>query len=226
MPKKKKSDKNKKLKPVFHIFCEGKKTEPYYIKAYINHYHSDKKRIVVVEDTNKNTPVQLVDEAISHKARNNAQDVYWVVYDRESVSKYSHQLHLKARKKAIDNGIEIAFSNVCFEHWLLLHLVYSAASYESCDDLLKNSPLKKQLLQRGIKNYDKGYAYLFDKLSADNGIENAFKNAKKVMDNALKTAERGKSSPCYLNPYTDVHELFIDMQTFIDGKSSTRKIRH
>ncbi len=33
MPKNKK-DKNKKLKPKFYILCEGKKTEPFYFKAY------------------------------------------------------------------------------------------------------------------------------------------------------------------------------------------------
>jgi hypothetical protein len=224
MPKAKKKAGNKKpLKPIFHIFCEGKKTEPYYIKGYINHFHSDKKRLLVVENANKNTPVQLVKEAIEHKAKSNKGDVYWVVFDRESVSKYSHELHLKARKTAKDNGIEIAFSNVCFEYWLLLHLEYSTASYESCDDLLKHSSLKKRLAERGVKNYDKGYAYLFDKLKADNGIQNAKMNAAKVMKNALNTAQHGKRSPCYLNPYTDVHELLADMQNFIDGQKSVRE---
>ena len=170
MPKKKPRN-GKKINSVFHIFCEGEKTEPYYIRAYIDHYHSDKRNLLVVEDTKKNTPVQLVDYAIDFKKHCNNGDIFWVVFDRESTIKYSHELHLKAKKKAKDNGIEIAFSNVCFELWLLLHLTYSTACYKNCNDLVKQSQLKTILRQRGIKDYDKGYAYLFDKLKDDNGVK-------------------------------------------------------
>lgn len=220
MPKKK-PKRNKPLIPVFHIFCEGEKTEPYYIKGYVSHFHSEKRNIILVEDTKKNTPVQLVEVAKDHKAKGNKDDVYWVVFDRESTVKYSHELHLKAKSLADRNNIEIAFSNVCFEIWLLLHLKYSTTSYESCDDLLNRSQLKALLKKKGMKNYDKGFIYLFDSLKDD--VPTALKNAEKVKRNAIDTAENGKSSPCYLNPYTDVHELFIDMANFINKKESCRR---
>lgn len=58
MPKNKEKRRKKiPLKPVFKIFCEGEKTEPLYIKGYINYFHSDQRRIIVVEKTEKNTPV-------------------------------------------------------------------------------------------------------------------------------------------------------------------------
>jgi len=219
MPKKKKTN-FKKLKPVFHIFCEGEKTEPYYIRGYINHFHSDKRNLIVIENSKKNTPVQLVHEAVEKRKKSNLNDIFWVVFDRESVAKYSHELHLKARKKANDNGIEIAFSNICFEFWLLLHFVYSSASYENCDDLLKHSPLRSKFSERGIKNYDKGLACLFDSIKEDVPI--AFKNAERIMKNAINTAEKGRESPSFLNPYTDVHELFFDIKNFVNGKKSVR----
>jgi len=220
MPKKKPKC-NIPVKPVFHIFCEGEKTEPYYIKGYISHFHSEYRNIIIVENTKKNTPVQLVETAINHKSRENVQDIYWVVFDRESVTKYPHKLHLTARSLAARNNIEIAFSNVCFEIWLLFHLTYSTASYDSCDDLLKNSPLESLLKKKGIKSYDKGLVYLFDSLKND--IEKAKKNSIKINEAAFKTAEKGKTSPCYLNPYTDVHELFIDIDNFVSKKDSCRK---
>lgn len=219
MPKKKKR-KNVKVAPVFHIFCEGEKTEPYYINGYINHYHSDKRNIVVVEETNKNTPVQLVDVAIKHRVNKN--DVYWVVFDREGVSKYPHELHLNARKKAKKNNIKIAFSNVCFELWLLLHLEYSTASYSCCDNLIKQSNLKNHLKAKGIENYDKRLPYLFDKLKEN--LVTAFRNAERVNNAAQKTADPKKMAPFHLNPYTDIHELFIDIQNFIDECESIRDI--
>jgi len=95
MPKKKFRNKIP-LVPAFHIFCEGEKTEPYYIKGYISYFHSEKRNIILVEDTKKNTPVQLVEVAVNHKASSPSGDIYWVVFDRESITKYSHELHLKA----------------------------------------------------------------------------------------------------------------------------------
>ncbi len=221
MPKKK-DKKNIKVASVFHIFCEGEKTEPYYINGYINHYHSDKRNLVVVEDTKKNTPIQLVDVAIAHKNENKNDDIYWVVFDRESIAKYSHELHLKAVNTARDNRIEIALSNVCFEFWLLLHLKYTTASYQNYDDLIKKSDLKTLLKDKGLKDYDKGDIYLFDTLK--DSIPSAIKNSERVKNNAISTAVIGKESPCYLNPYTDIHELFIDIQNFIDEEDSIRKI--
>lgn len=220
MPKKKLRNKIP-LIPTFHIFCEGAKTEPYYIKNYVSHFHSENRNIILVEDTNKNTPVQLVEVAAEDKAKGNKNDVYWVVFDRESVTKYPHSLHLKARTIAKKHNIEIAFSNVCFEYWLLLHLTYTTASYDSCNDLLNNSKFKLLLKKKGIDDYDKGFIYLFDSLKEE--IPTAFKNSEKVKNYAINTAENGKVSPCYLNPYTDVHELFIDIGNFINKKDSCRK---
>ena len=222
MPKKK-NNKKIKVDSVFHIFCEGEKTEPLYINGYINHYHSVERKVVVVEDTNKNTPVQLVDVAIKHKEKSPSGDIYWVVFDRESIHKYPHSLHLQAQSKAKSNGIEIAISNVCFEFWLLLHLKYTTAPYSNYDDLITRSDLRKELTAKGLKNeYDKADIHIFDTLK--DSIAIAIENAEKVNTAALSVASVGKESPCYLNAYTDVYELFIDMKIFIDKKKSIRKL--
>lgn len=47
MPKVRSAERKKAVKPVFRIFCEGKKTEPYYFKGYIERYHSDDRRLLV-----------------------------------------------------------------------------------------------------------------------------------------------------------------------------------
>ncbi len=223
MPKKKPKSKIP-LIPAFHIFCEGEKTEPYYIRGYIDNYHSDKKNILLVEDTEKNTPVQLVEAAMAHKKTTTKHDLYWVVFDRESTTKYSHVLHLKARNLANRYNIEIAFSNVCFELWLLLHMEYSTASYHCCDDLLRNSKLKHLLRERGINDYDKGFALLFDTLKNEDGVANAMKNADKLRKFVLDGAEQGKEHPHQINPYIDVQDMFTDMDNFIKGKPSMRKV--
>ena len=75
MPKKKKNN-NKSTEPVLHIYCEGEKTEPIYINGYIDYFYSEHRNILVVEDTNKNTPVQLVETAIKAKANNPENDIF------------------------------------------------------------------------------------------------------------------------------------------------------
>lgn len=219
MPKKKPSKKNQ-VKPVFRIFCEGMKTEPLYIEGFINHFHSNKRNVILVEDTNKNTPVQLVNIAVETKRKGLKEDVIWVVFDRESEKKYSNELHSNARKKAKDNNIEIAFSNVCFEYWILLHFLYTTRPYDSCDDLLKNSELKKSVKNLGFNDYDKNLPLLFDRLKEM--IPDAMKNAEKLKKFAITSSQRGKSAPHFLNPYIDVHEMFQDIQNFIDKKASVR----
>lgn len=104
MPKKRKKA-TRQLKPVMHIFCEGEKTEPNYINGYINSKHNGNRRlkIIRIEKTTKNTPIQLVEEALNQKKSGSTpdEDVFWVVYDRESNQKYADDLHQKAYGKAV-----------------------------------------------------------------------------------------------------------------------------
>lgn len=221
MPKKR-SSQTRLVLPVFRIFCEGEKTEPLYIKGYIKHFHPEKRNLIVVENSNKNTPIQLVDAAIDAKKDGNNGDIVWVVFDRESETKYSHELHAKARHKANTHNIEIAFSNVCFEYWLLLHFTYTTAAYSSCEHLLKRSVFKKKLNEAGISDYEKGFANLFDTLK--DYIPNAFENADRLKKQAVSTANPGRLAPHYLNPYVDTHEMFIDIQNFIEKTPSIRSL--
>lgn len=180
----------------------------------------------VVEKSKETTSEELVKKAIKHKENEgNPKDIYWVIYDRESVAAQSHDKHLRARKLAKDNNIEIALSNICIEYWFLLHFEYTPTDYNSCADLLNRSKFKKLLADKGIDNYDKGFVYLFNKLQENNGIKKALTHAQRITEQALNKAEPGKESPCYLNPYTDVHELLIDMKNFVDSKDSVRTSR-
>ncbi len=203
-------------KKFLHIYCEGEKTEPNYFKAYIAlKFPGDQgRKVVMVEKTKKNTPVQLVDVAVAAKDNpvNLKGDEFWVVYDREAKAKYSDDLHANARKKADDNGVHVALSNVCFELWLLLHCQQCTAPYQSCDDLLANSPLKAKLKEIGIDNYEKGQATISSELVGKH--EQARENAVKMNQNTLTSAPANIDQPHLLNSYTDVHLLLDAMDAF------------
>ncbi|MEI7947599.1 MAG: RloB family protein [bacterium] len=207
MPKPKKQGHPLSLKPLFHIFCEGAKTEPNYLKSYIEKKFPGT-TLIVVEKSEKSTAVQLVEEAREHKKRHAGipNDVFWVVYDRENPTKYDDSLHAEARITARDNNINIALSNVCFEVWLLLHFRTSSAAYMNCADLLKNSDLKKIY----IKDYDKADRRDY----SDAEIKAARKNAKHMNQQTINGADSKWNNPHQWNPYTNVHELLDAIDAF------------
>jgi hypothetical protein len=194
-------------KPLLHIFCEGAKTEPNYLRSYIEKKFPGT-TLIVIEKRKKNTPVELVEEAAGKKKCNSGapNDIYWAVYDRESTTKYPDSLHAKARTSAIVNGIHIALSNVCFEVWLLLHFRTSSAAYMNCADLLKKSDLKKKY----IKDYDKADRRDY----SDAEIAAARKNAKHMNAQTISGANPKWKKPHQWNPYTNVHELLDAIDAF------------
>jgi len=203
MPKKRGSG-QRKLKPRFHIFCEGEKTEPNYLTNYIE-LHFPGTRLSPVRKTEKNTPIQLVEEAIKEKQCNPKGDLFWVVFDREATNKYSDKLHAEARTKAKEQGIQIAFSNVCFEVWILLHFQKTVASYASYSDLQKRSKLKTH-----IKGYDKGEKRLFSKEE----ILTARNNAKALNKQTICGANPRWNHSYQWNPYTNVYKLLDAIDEF------------
>lgn len=195
------------------IFCEGDKTEPLYLSSYINEYARDKSKIISIPPTRKNTPVQLVDEAIAKKKSKDSfdGDVFWVVYDRESISKYPRNKHAEAWDKAKKNGINVAISNVCFEFWVLLHFEYTTQSYTSFKNLMSASNLKNHLRSVKILNYDKGSDELYFKIKK--GIKNARSRAVKVSLHIKSSSATG--SQCFdYSPYTGVHLLLDAIDEF------------
>ncbi|CAI3795262.1 hypothetical protein JAMGFMIE_01274 [Rheinheimera sp. MM224] len=206
--------------PKFKIICEGEKTEPNYINGYINRVHSAHKKIFCFSEPGCTDPNGLIRAAIKERESGVAGDVVWVIYDRESLVKYSDEVHASARTLADDNNIQIAFSNVCFEMWILLHFEYSLACYTSYDDLKKRSRLREHVKSLGFDSYEKSEALLFDKLK-DN-VSDAIKNATKLRQNMIASADKNRSRPFHLNPYTDVDEMLQDMENFIENRPSIR----
>jgi hypothetical protein len=207
MPKKKNRP-IRDVKPVLHIYCEGEKTEPNYFNGYLEKFFPTNRRLKVIkiETTKKNTPKQLVDVAIAAKKNSLDDDVFWVVYDRESVHKYPDQLHAAAYCKAQKNAIFLAISNVCFEAWLLLHFQEANASYSCYDDLRSNSILRDECKKRGISDYDKGNIFIFTALKVDE-IKDARERAKRINEQTINSADPSRTKPYQWNPYTDVYKL-------------------
>jgi len=215
MPKARKPSELKPFKTL-KIFCEGEKTEPNYLKGYIATLESDaRKAVVEVERTEKNTPVQLVEEAI--KAKNAPDslpgDEFWVVYDRESVAKYPNELHARAYSQARGAGVDVALCNVCFEYWILLHFIITDAPFQNFDDLRRNSRLNDEVRRATGQDYDKSSAAIFSAVKDD--VPAARQRGAQLNRRARESAEPGKDLPYHLNPYVGVVDLLDAIDKFV-----------
>lgn len=197
MPKKRKENKRKLRKRLF-ILCEGGKTEPYYFKDLIRdiRFPGSLASVKIVETT-KNTPRELVKQARQIKKNKNEftnGDQVWVVFDRDGYTK-----HPESFNTAKDNGIEIAFSSISFEFWIVLHFEYITRQFGNSDEIIKHLKNKYQL------EYKKNDKQIYIKIK--NRLEKAITRAEKIRE-FHKKANPGKQ-PWNKNPYTDVDKLVL-----------------
>ena len=218
MPKKK-SNLKKSVLPKLWIYCEGTETEINYLNGYKRDQHSNNRRVDFVEipKVKQNTPLSLVKRVLRDMALNNRHksDIYWIVYDRESPAKYSDEQHAEALNIISDKvNVNIALTNVCVEFWLLLHFKYSAASYNSCDDLLANSKFKEFCKTIGIDNYDKAQHNIYSYFKKNNMVANARANALALAK--LNDTSYQPGTPKHkMNPSTDFHLVLDEIDKFV-----------
>jgi len=109
------------------IVCEGANTEPAYFKDCATHYGAGTVRLKLI--TAAGVPLTLVKGAIQERQnlinqRKRYKDSFdscfrvWAVFDRDDHPNVAEALAL-----AECFGIDVAFSNPCFELWPVLHLV-------------------------------------------------------------------------------------------------------
>ena len=106
----------------FVIFCEGKLTEPLYLKAFASMHEVRSVATLDIRGMGCD-PRKLVEEARDAKRQERPQSTgstkYWCVFDVEAPMK--HARLSEAVQMARDNDISVAISNPCFELWLVLH---------------------------------------------------------------------------------------------------------
>lgn len=158
------------------IYCEGEKTEPNYLDKFKQ--KKIKVSFEVVEGKGGNR-IDIVENAISkfdsHVEANNkryrkknrtsepAPIDYekWLLIDHDGGSDF-----LQAVKKAIDNGFHVAYSNMCFEYWILLHFdtqyndgktIFGTSQYISTQGVLSSSHSQPiiDLINKEIDKYNK-----------------------------------------------------------------------
>jgi hypothetical protein len=116
----------------FYIFCEGTNTEPEYIEKYNVDYC--RASIEVIFGEGGADPKALVERAEKKLAQVSSRtyrrefgdrDQVWVAFDRDD-----HEHFDKSVTRATSVGISVAYSNPCFELWLVLHCIDYSSSQD------------------------------------------------------------------------------------------------
>jgi hypothetical protein len=141
----------------FLIVTEGEKTEPNYLLALRNRLRLATADVEVrhPEGTDPLTltraAIQIRDDRkkLAKKDLGIADDEVWVVFDLERPHDQRRKLAVEAMKLMEAAGIHFAWSDPCFEFWLLLHEEYTTAHFADCGRVVKK-------LERHLENYSKG----------------------------------------------------------------------
>ena len=183
------------------IFCEGEKTEIYYFKHLRYDLRIRKLQIKVNSSDNKNA-LGVVNYALNYLNRKRdylSGDIIACVFDRDQNSPEDIE---RAKKLASKKGIEIIFSNPCFEFWILSH-------FECYKRPLEKDMLKRKLIS-SLGQYNKNDPLLYEKTKEH--ISDAIKFSKDIIsmhdNNGVEIISRDS------NPSTLVHQLVEQIYDF------------
>jgi len=178
------------------IVCEGEKTERFYFEEFIKSCGFRGMQVEVkVLKSKRTTPCELIETAIkkcrmNEKSRKYLEDEIWVVYDKNGYTKHCEADTLARQKK-----INVAFSSISFEFWILLNFEETTRKFTNSKEIIDY--LKKKYL-----DYDKTNPKLYDDIK--DRTEDAFKRAENIRKVQKQNCPNKKRYE--LNPYTNVDE--------------------
>ena len=210
-----------KIKPLVIISCEGTKTEPNYIRTIINELIKNGKIArgsVVIANHQHTDPLGVLNDLINYQYDYSLFEKKWIVIDRDEVrsissnsSGHSEENFIDALTQAEKLNIEVAWSNPCFEIFIVEHYMYRDTGGDRKDIqekalelLCKDGKIKAEASVDELKAIENLYDILLPRK------ETAFKNLKKLM-NVQK-----EKSPAEANPGTRFHELVEVLESYFD----------
>ena len=177
------------------IFCEGKKTEPDYLRRFAE--ENGNKLVKLVIHPAAGEPGKLVESALeAHRhyeqlaLAGDSYELYevWAVFDRDIHDRYEEALAIARRNK-----LRVAMSNPCFELWGILHFSDHDGEYTHRE--------VQKMLKKHMGSYDNKKEKVFDYVLMKDHYPAAVKRAKTLQRN--RNAERNPEG----NPSTRIYYL-------------------
>jgi hypothetical protein len=133
-------------KKIIKILCEGKKTEPFYIRELIKSLGFPHEHASLLKHCGKTNPQGLYKEA-EKVLRKGACDIIYIIRDGDVVPD-----SLSTNPKIIE-----IISIPCFELWFLLHFSDGKKPFGKCVDVVSE-------LQKHLSGYEKNQGSIFEEI--------------------------------------------------------------
>ncbi|MDD3343382.1 MAG: RloB family protein [Sulfurospirillaceae bacterium] len=194
------------------IVCEGKKTEPNYLKELLQELNISTTRAVIeVTGDCGSAPQSVVEDAIKRFEEKNYDHIFCVI-DKDKHPRFNNAIkHMgdyqwtkkKEGFKAKTNRVIVSVP--CFEYWLLLHFQDTTQAFAG--NAQETSPCKECIRQLKSKSdfgtYEKGSKDIYHLTKKK--LETAMKRAKSIVE---------RKSDDYQNPITYFHELIEFLRAY------------
>lgn len=160
------------------------------------------KLVIKVIETKTRTMIDKCMELMAYDAQ---YRIPWIVFDRDQVQGFDDII-----AEAVNKGIQVGWSNPCFEIWMYAYFGSMPAikdSWTCCSDFGRVYENKTG------RKYSKADEQMYGKLSKAGDEEKAIKIAQHKLEQCIR---EGKTKPSEMCPCTTVHELVGE----INGKVS------
>lgn len=182
------------------IITDTKETESNYFNGLRDSLPKDSKRNIVIKVIDDVKTKDLISEALDAQAKSPQFQSTWIVFDKDEVKNFD-DIIIAAKSK----GLEVGWSNPCFEIWLESYfgkMDVHSSSKKCCEhfgNLFKN---------KSGKEYEKNSKSIYQDLNTYGNEEEAIKLAQTKLNSAKET----KDKPSKMNPATTVHELVKEIK--------------
>jgi len=160
--------------PAILIVCEGKQTEPNYIRGFCDTHGINQANVRLISGDGETSATRLVQKARRRFEVDRDFDAVFVVCDCDGED--LADARRRAAKPMRNAGgqvltVRLVASSPCFEFWLLLHFEYLARPFPAADSVIN-------ILERHLTDYDKADRLIFHKVQI--GLERALGNARRL----------------------------------------------
>jgi hypothetical protein len=188
--------------PYIRFVCEGQKTEPNYFNGLLS-----AKGIKIPKAAFK--PKDHSPLGIAREAKRLYKEAVKMNVPKDKIlicALFDHDGHANlanALEMLRDTPIQVGFSHICFEFWVLLHFEKTSRSFRNCDEIIR-------YIQ---ENHDAQYSKNNDHFKRLNKrIPMAIANAQWLCNTHWQYDER----PIWqLNPYTNIHEILQKIEVIL-----------
>lgn len=179
--------------PALLVVCEGRETEPNYIRGLCQHWRINEAAVRVISGDTITDPTGLVRKAQQRFRADGPYDRVYVVCDGDASTLADARQLAETRLRSAEGTVtrvQVIASDPSIEFWLLLHFEYTARPFATAAEATGE-------LRAHLTEYEKSDRDIFAKVAA--GLEPARQRALTLKGDLASTG-----ATC---PDTDMHKL-------------------